>query len=94
MQYREKQASASDALLVIEVSDTTLRKDLRVKIPLYERYGVYEVWIVDLEKSCLRFYRSLIDAQYQQVSVISDPRTAPVPGLVNTAIDLTGLLAP
>lgn len=93
-QYRRKQASASDALLVIEVSDTTLRKDLHVKIPLYARYGVSEVWIVDLEKSCLRFYRSLVDGQYQQVSVIADPRTAPVPGLVDSDIDLAGLLEP
>jgi len=91
-QYREKQASASDALLVIEVSDTTLRKDLRVKVPLYARHGVPEVWIIDLEKSCLRFHRSLKEGQYQDVSVTSDPKSAPVPGLADTTIDLTKLL--
>jgi Uma2 family endonuclease len=91
-QYREKQASASDALLVIEVSDTTLRKDLHVKIPLYARSGVSEVWIVDLAKSCIRFHRSLVGGQYQKVSVKSAPRSAVVPGLTDAEIDLTNLL--
>jgi Uma2 family endonuclease len=93
-QYRQRQASASDALLVIEVSDTTLRKDLRVNIPLYARHGVPEVWIIDLEKNRVHFYRSLADGQYQDVSVLREPRTAVVPGLADAKVDLTGLLEP
>lgn len=93
-QYRQKQASASDALLVIEVSDTTLRKDVRVKLPLYARYSVPEVWIVDLEQSCVRFYRSLAEGQYQKVSVTSEPETAAIPGLMGAEIDLRELVEP
>jgi Uma2 family endonuclease len=93
-QYREKQASASDALLVIEVSDTTLRKDLHVKVPLYAQHGVPEVWIVDLQKNCVRFYRNLVDGQYQDVTVSSEPQVANVPGLEDAEIDLTGLIVP
>ncbi len=93
-QYRQKQASASDALLVIEVSDTTLRKDMHVKIPLYAEYGVPEVWIVDLEKTCVRFYRSPVDGQYRQVSVMSEPDSAHVPGPANAEIDLANLVTP
>lgn len=37
-----------DVLLLIEVSDTTLRYDQEVKLPLYARSGIPEVWIVDL----------------------------------------------
>jgi Uma2 family endonuclease len=91
VQYREKQASPADALLVIEVSDTTVRKDTRVKIPLYARCGVLEVWIMDLPKGRVHFYRSLADGQYQDVSVVSNPKTVAVPGL-DTEIDLTGLV--
>jgi len=91
-QYRQKQASASDALLVVEVSDTTLRKDLDVKIPLYARYGVAEVWVVDLQKNCIRFYRDLANGQYQKISVISEPDSAMVPGVPDSKINLTKLL--
>lgn len=92
--YRVRQASASDALLVVEVSDTTLQKDLHIKIPLYARYGVSEVWIFDLAKGCVRFHRSLADEQYQKVSVISAPKSARVPGLEKAHIDLTKLMEP
>lgn len=37
-----------DVLLLIEVSDTTLRYDREVKLPLYARSSIPEVWIVDL----------------------------------------------
>jgi len=91
-QYRTKQASPADALLVIEVSDTTLHKDIRVKLPVYARCGVPEVWILDLPKSRVHFYRSPVDGQYQDVSVISEPKSAAVPGLADVEIDLTSLL--
>lgn len=91
-QYRAKQASASDALLVIEVSDTTVRKDTRVKIPLYARHQVPEVWIVDLQKKCFRFYRSPLDGQYREVAVTSEPNSAEIPGVAGATIDLGKLV--
>lgn len=93
-QYRRKQASASDAMLVIEVSDTTLRKDLNVKIPLYARHGVPEVWLFDLENGRAHFYRSLADGRYQDVFVTSNPQMETVPGMTDARVDLTKLLEP
>jgi Uma2 family endonuclease len=46
--YMGKRAHASDALLVIEVSDSSLRYDRGPKLGLYARAGVPEVWIVDV----------------------------------------------
>jgi Uma2 family endonuclease len=46
--YMGKLAHASDALLVIEVSDSSLRYDRDLKLGLYARAGVPEVWIVDV----------------------------------------------
>lgn len=40
--------TAADILLIIEVSDTKLGFDREVKMSLYARAGVPEVWIVDL----------------------------------------------
>lgn len=45
---RWQRPSASDVLLVVEVSDPTLAYDLETKVPLYERHRIPEVWIVDL----------------------------------------------
>lgn len=38
-----------DAPLFIEVSDSSLPYDREIKLPLYARSGVLEVWIVDLQ---------------------------------------------
>ena len=46
--YRESLPTPEDVLLLIEVSDTTLAYDRGVKLPLYARAGIREVWIVDL----------------------------------------------
>jgi Uma2 family endonuclease len=47
---------ASDVLLLIEVSDTTLDRDRDVKAPRYARAAIPELWIVDLQgEVVLRF---------------------------------------
>ncbi len=47
--YAGELPQPEDALLIIEVSDTTLAYDRDVKLPRYARAGVPEVWIVDLQ---------------------------------------------
>jgi Uma2 family endonuclease len=57
--YRESHPTGLDTLLVVEVSDSTLRYDRDVKLPVYARHGVPEVWIVDLQNGCVHFHREL-----------------------------------
>jgi len=46
--YEEELPQGRDALLVVEVAESSLRYDLQVKLPLYAQAGVPEVWVVDL----------------------------------------------
>ena len=54
--YAGKKISWEDALLVIEVSDTTIRRD-RYKLSLYAKAGVSELWIEDLQRDTVFVYR-------------------------------------
>ncbi len=47
----------ADALLVVEVSDTTLEYDRQVKALLYARAGVAELWIVNLPERMVEVHR-------------------------------------
>jgi Uma2 family endonuclease len=91
--YRSEFALGTDALLVIEVSDTTLRYDRDVKVPLYARHGVPEVWIVDVQNDALLVYGDLLDAKYAHHAALERPASAPVTQLPGVTIELAALFA-
>src|SRR6266571_1203864 len=49
---------SADTLLVIEVAETSLAYDREVKIPLYARSDIPEVWLVDLPADHIDVYRN------------------------------------
>jgi Uma2 family endonuclease len=67
-----KEAHPSQAFLVIEVADDSLRKDRLVKGPLYARFGVPEYWIVNLPERCVEVHRDpdVVAQRYRSVSVV------------------------
>ena len=91
--YRSEFALGTDTLLVIEVSDTTLRYDRDVKVPLYARHGVPEVWIVDVNGNMLLVYASLRDGKYEQHVALERPSSVPVTRLPGVALDVAPLFA-
>jgi Uma2 family endonuclease len=48
--YADSHPHPADVVLIIEVADTSLEKDQQVKLPLYARFGIPEVWIVDVRQ--------------------------------------------
>lgn len=86
-------ATGSDTLVVVEVSDTTFQYDRDVKIPLYARHGIPEVWIVDLERKRLHFFRSLKGGDYSDVSFTGEPGVTPIAALAGLSVDLSGVLS-
>ncbi len=49
--------SPEDILLVVEVADSTLRRDLGAKAHRYARAGIVEYWVVDVEGQRVVVYR-------------------------------------
>ena len=47
-----------DVLLVIEVSDVSLRYDRNTKLPLYAEAEIPEVWIVNLQKDVIEVHQN------------------------------------
>ena len=64
--YRRMHPTADDVLLLIEISDTTLRYDLGRKAHIYAEHGIREYWVVDLVANCVWRHRKPSGAQYTQ----------------------------
>lgn len=64
--YTDAHPGPGDTQLVIEVSDTALAFDREVKLVLYARFDVPEVWIVDLQASQLEVHRQPAADQYRE----------------------------
>jgi Uma2 family endonuclease len=58
---------AEDALLIVEVSNSSLRYDREIKLPLYARHGVPEVWIVDLAAGEIEVCRAPAEGAYTDI---------------------------
>lgn len=84
--------SAVDAFLIVEISYSTLRYDLDVKVPLYARHGVPEVWVIDLKHHKLHLYKSPVDGSYEQATSMSDAGRTVIPGIGGVSVDLSEIL--
>jgi Uma2 family endonuclease len=66
--YRGATPTPADVLLLVEVADTSGRYDRAVKLPLYARHAIPEVWIVDVESRAIEVHREPEGQSYQKVS--------------------------
>jgi Uma2 family endonuclease len=91
--YASGKPGPDDVLLLIEVMDTSAETDRRVKLPLYARAGISEVWLLDLTTDRVDVFRQpTIDGYRQTVTLERSDRLTPeaFPDLLLTVADLIG----
>lgn len=59
----------AETVLVIEISDASLKHDRDIKLPLYAEAGIHEVWIVNLRNNVIEVHQNPSLGVYQQVSI-------------------------
>ena len=76
--YASAHPGPDDVLLLVEVSDSSTEYDREMKLPLYARYGITEVWLVDLGAGTIEVHRGPTAQCYQEVSQAGrDQRVSP-----------------
>lgn len=89
--YMRRTPGAADTLLVVEVSDSTLRYDRDFKLRFYASAGVPEVWIVDARgRSILRYLLAGADG-YRVSEVLGAGATAACAGLAELRVGVDEL---
>ncbi len=90
--YWDARTRPEDILLVVEVADTTYRYDRRVKLPLYARAGIGEVWIVDLTRTVVEVYRAPAGGDYEVTSRAERGQTLTIATLPGVVVDVDQIL--
>jgi len=92
--YWQLKAGPADALLVVEVSDTSYRFDRQVKVPIYARAGIPEVWIVDLTREVVEVFREPDGRSYASVQRLERGAIVSPAALRDAAIVVAEILPP
>lgn len=77
--YRTRYPGPGDVLLVIEVADTSLARDRRIKLPRYASHGVPEVWILDLRRRCVHAFAEPEQGRYRRHRRLRGPDRLALP---------------
>jgi Uma2 family endonuclease len=89
--YDFRHPRGEEALLVIEVSDTTARFDLTRKAVLYARAGVPEYWVVDLNRRLMVVHLQSDGTRYKQIQIYAENDTVSMEGR-SEGVKVTDLL--
>jgi Uma2 family endonuclease len=81
--FSQQLPTATDVLLLVEISDSSLGFDLGGKRALYARRRVVEYWVVNIPGKCVHVYRDPWGERYTQamectLAEIVSPRALPV----------------
>ncbi|MGK7921175.1 MAG: Uma2 family endonuclease [Trichodesmium sp.] len=90
--YRTRHPQPENVFLLIEVSDTTVKYDQEVKIPLYAENNIVEVWLVNLTEECLEVYRQPTANGYAIVQTFQKGETLTIQALPNVTFTVDEIL--
>jgi Uma2 family endonuclease len=77
--YKQREPSAEDVLLLIEVAETSLRYDRSTKLRLYAEAGIPEYWVVDCAAESVEVHRTPHAGGYREVSRVAGSTSTVAP---------------
>lgn len=90
--YVSAHPEPDDILLTIEVAETSLQFDRRVKAPLYAAAGVPRLWIVDLDAGAIDIYEEPSAEGYRRVRRASPGERLALPLPSEPSFDVADVL--
>ena len=79
-EYEARHPRGDEVLLIVEIADSSVQLDLRVKARLYARAGVPEYWVLDVQNRWLVIHRHLVEGVYRQVTQLAEQEMATIDG--------------
>ena len=90
--YRDSLPTNHDALLAVEMSNTAMRFDRNVKLPLYALHGIPEFWLVDLREEIVEVYRNPEGSAYRESTRLRIGETLSPQAFPDVALEVGDIL--
>jgi Uma2 family endonuclease len=78
-----------DVILAIEVSVTTLAYDRGLKAQLYAKYGVQELWVIDVEAKRTFVHKKPVDGKWQSLVTLEAQEDLRLPAIPDFNVRLS-----
>ena len=91
--YKDADRDASDALLLIEVAETSLAYDRSTKLRLYASFGVPEYWVVDCAAEAVEVHRDPASTGYRDVRRIVGAGSVTLQAFPDVVLPLSEIFA-
>ena len=82
-----------DVLLLVEISDTSVRYDTRLKARLYAEGGIPEYWVLNIPKDVLEVRTDPVDGEYRQTRIYERGQTITAKNLPDVIFTVDELLS-
>ncbi|HLO48106.1 MAG TPA: Uma2 family endonuclease [Kamptonema sp.] len=70
--YEDRHPTPSEIYLIIEIADTTLRKDCGIKAQIYAQSGIIDYWVLDINDRQLHVFREPSQEGYKSELILAD----------------------
>jgi Uma2 family endonuclease len=94
LDYADHHPHPEDIHLIVEVADSTLKKDCEVKDKLYSQAGIPEYWVVDLKNRQLHIFRDPTPTGYTSHLLTTESQTASPLAFSNISLSIGSILPP
>ncbi len=74
LRYLDHHPTPLEVYLIIEVADTTFKRDCELKAKHYAEAEIADYWVVDLTNRQLHIFREPTDQGYQSQTIIAEDR--------------------
>ena len=70
--YQDRHPVAEEVFLILEIADTTLKRDRQQKAPAYARANISDYWVLDVNTRQIYVFRQPESGKYQEETLLSE----------------------
>ena len=92
--YASHHPTPPEIYLIVEIADTTLKRDTEFKAKVYAKAGINDYWVLDITNRQLYAFREPTATGYQNQQIFSEDATISPVAFPNITINISEMLRP